>query len=107
MRFFVPGTPDTGQAELMYIQTRDQLRRRGQHIADRRICRVKFQQDGHPMNVSVGDSFAQDGKPVFAIFETERAFLILTSTYGPPPVDDPVQVPLEHVLDVEDFTALR
>jgi hypothetical protein len=59
------------------------------------------------MNVSVGDSFAQDGKPVFAIFATDRAVLILISTYGPPPVDDPIQVPLQHVLDVEEFTALR
>ena len=107
MRFFVPGATDSGTGELMYIQTRDRLRRRGQHIADRRICRVKFQQDGHPMNVSVGGSYNTDGKPVFAIFETDRAFLILTSTYGPPPVDDPVQVPLEQVLDVEEFTALR
>jgi hypothetical protein len=38
------------------------------------MCRVKFQQDGRTMNVSVGDSFGEDVKPVFAIYEIDGAF---------------------------------
>ena len=69
MRFFIPGATDIEQGELMYMHTRDQLRRSGQHVTDRRICRLKFQQDGRTMNVFVGGSLAKDGKSIFAIFK--------------------------------------
>lgn len=106
MRFFIPGSNDVAHGEQMYRQTLDQLREHVHNVSDRRICRLKFRRDGRMMNVSVGDSFGAKREPVFAIYETDRGFVILMSAYGPPAMDNVIEIPFDGALEVEDFTAV-
>lgn len=107
MRFFIPGANDVSHGEQLYRETRDQLKGVFAQVSDRRICRLKFSCDGTTVNVAVGDSFPfKDGQPVFAIYETESVFVVLTSAYGPPKLEEAQMVPADRAIEVEEFTAI-
>ena len=106
MRFFVPASSDLHEAEARYQQMRQRLSQTVEPLGDRRLCRVRFEDDGRVLTLAVGDSFRrQGGEPVLAILEGDGSFWICTAHHGGT-AGEPYRVPKEAVQDLEEFTAL-
>jgi hypothetical protein len=106
MRFFIPGANDIAHAEQLYRQTRDQVTGTMGVVSDRRICRIKFRRAERTMNAAVGSPFSDGTGSIFAIYETESGFVVCTSAYGKPKIEEAVRIPADSILDIEEFSAI-
>jgi len=102
MRFFIPHVINS-DSHALYRRIRNNLEPAS--LTDRRIYRIKFEQDGKVQNLAVGDSFRSFGsEPVLAIVEAESGYFVCTPHHGG--IDgEPLVVPRDRALDVEVFTA--
>jgi len=102
MRFFVPGII-TDNPHVLYERIRSNLEH--STLTDRRIYRIKFEQDGSVQNLAVGGSCRQFGsEPVLAIVEAESGYFVCTPHHGGIE-GEPLMVPRDRALEVETFTA--
>jgi hypothetical protein len=102
MRFFIPAVINSNPNAL-YERIRTNLEHSS--LTNRRIYRIKFEQDGKVQNLAVGDSFRHFGsEPVLAIVEAESGYFVCTPHHGG--IDgEPLNIPRHRALDVEAFTA--
>jgi hypothetical protein len=102
MRFFIPVVINHDPHRL-YERIRSNLEHSS--LTDRKIYRIKFEQDGSVQNLAVGSSFRLFGsEPVLAIVEGESGYFVCTPHHGGIE-GEPLMVPRERALEVEPFTA--
>jgi len=102
MRFFIPRVINHDPHRL-YERIRSNLQHSS--LTDRKIYRIKFEQDGSVQNLAVGGSFRLfSSEPVLAIVEAESAYFVCTPHHGGIE-GEPLMVPRDRALEVEAFTA--
>jgi hypothetical protein len=107
MRFFVPFTNNLRHAEELYRKLRDQLTADGSSLSERRIYRLKYEQEGHQQNAAVG-SDRQHGfghGPVLAIFESDNGVHYICTAKEGGLAAEPHPMPSSTVREVEEFSA--
>jgi hypothetical protein len=107
MRFFIPSTDDTRQAEEVYRKIREELAASVGSITEKRIYRLKLGSERGAQNVIVGSDKHEFGSgPVLAIFEgTDGVHYICTQKRSVSEAE-PHPVPTTAIIDREDFSAL-
>lgn len=107
MRFFVPSASDSQQAEEVYRKIRDQIATFVGPITEKRIYRLKYDDNGHPQSALVGsDHHSFGNEAVIAIFEGyDGMYYVCTQKNGTYEAE-PHPVHGSAVMDAEDFSAL-
>ena len=107
MRFFVPAAGDSRAAEETYQKIRDQLATFVGPITEKRIYRLKYDDNGHPRSALVGsDKHSFGNGSVVAIFEgCDGLYYVCTQTTAPYDAE-PHPIHSSAVIDAEDFSAL-
>ena len=84
MRFFVPAACESQHAEEAYQKIRDQIASFAGPITNKRIYRLKYDDNGHPQSTLVGsDRHSFGGGPVIAIFEgSDGTYYVCTQKNG-------------------------
>jgi len=102
MRFFIPRVI-SHDPDRLYELIRSNLQHSS--LTDRKIYRIKFEQDGSVQNLAVGGNFRLfSSEPVLAIVEAESAYFVCTPHHGGIE-GEPLMVPRDRALEVEAFTA--
>ncbi|MDQ2776285.1 MAG: hypothetical protein M3Y57_15410 [Acidobacteriota bacterium] len=107
MRFFVPATTNSRQAEEVYRNVREHVAATIGSMSERRIYRLKYSEDGQTHTALVGSDRHPFGtQPVIAILEgVNGAHYICTQKSGAFEVD-PHPVSSNTIIEAEEFSAL-
>ena len=105
MRFFVPSAGDSQHAEEAYQKIRDQIATFIGPVTEKRLYRLKYDNNGCTENVLVGsDAHCFGNAPVIAIFEgSDGVYYVCTKKDD---TAEPHPVHATAVIDTEDFSAL-
>lgn len=107
MRFFFPSVTNLSQAETAYRAIRDRLASANGGISDRRIYRLKFQQDGNQRTAVVGsDAHGFGNEPIVAIFERSDGGFYVCTQKAAGVEAEPHAVQTSSVIEAEEFSAL-
>jgi hypothetical protein len=107
MRFFIPSTCDSQQAEGAYQKIRDQIAVFAGPITEKRIYRVKYDDNGHPQSALVGsDRHSFGNAPVIAIFEGAHGMYYVCTQKNGTYEAEPHLIHKSAVIDAEKFSAL-
>jgi len=107
MRFFIPSANDPGHAEELYCKIRDQVAASQGSVIDKRIYRLKYQDEGGPATVVVGSDRHRFGAgPVLAIFEGADGTHYICTQKAAVSEAEPHALPSSAVVDAEAFSAL-
>jgi hypothetical protein len=103
---FVPSVDESRQAEEAYQSIRDQIATFIGPLTDKRIYRLKYDNNGHPQSAVVGsDRHTFGNRPVLAIFEgADGVYYVCTRRNGLYDAE-PHPVHTSAVIDAEGFTA--
>ncbi|MBV9083848.1 MAG: hypothetical protein JOZ62_14310 [Acidobacteriaceae bacterium] len=109
MRFFVPLSRDPEEGENIYGRIRERLKSTKEPPSDRRIYVLRYQQEGKPQTIAVGDDFKRlsDG-PVLAILEGGETskYYVCTPKHGAFE-GEPFPIEKDKGIAIEEFSALR
>lgn len=106
MRFFVPSVNDPKQAEEFYHKIRDRVAASGGSVVDKRIYRLKYQDESGPHTIVVGSDRHKFGAgPVVAIFQDADGTHYICTQRGNASEAEPHTLPGSAVVEAEDFSA--
>jgi len=82
MKFFIPGTENLEQAEIVWTTTtKIALKNMGWNVSNRRIYRIDYIHDEKDGSYEVGKIAPDNGESVIVILES-NAYLVCTKTRG-------------------------
>jgi hypothetical protein len=106
MRFFIPSTTNTYEAENAYQKIRENILSSNEDISDRRIYRLKFEHDGNQRTAVVGSDRHGFGEgAVLAIFERSDGCFYICTQKANQFEAEPHTVQTGAVIETEEFSA--